>query len=83
VIRKNVADASSFPIAVVLAERMGFDALVGVPVFSGSLFSGRLLAYLAAGTVSYGSWIRFVLPLVLMLALLCAIALLVAGGLGL
>jgi uncharacterized ion transporter superfamily protein YfcC len=45
--------------------------------------SGMLLAYLAAGKVSYGSWIRFVLPLALLLALLCAIALLVAVGVGL
>jgi uncharacterized ion transporter superfamily protein YfcC len=45
--------------------------------------SGMLLAYLAAGKVSYGSWIRFVLPLALVLSVLCAIALLVAVGLGL
>ena len=45
--------------------------------------SGMLLAYLAAGKVSYGSWIRFVLPLALVLLVLCAIALLVAVGLGL
>jgi len=40
--------------------------------------SGMLLAYLAAGKVSYGAWIRFVLPLALMLAGLCVIALMVA-----
>ena len=45
--------------------------------------SGMLLAYLAAGKVSYGSWIRFVLPLAMVLLVLCAIALLVAVGLGL
>ena len=45
--------------------------------------SGMLLAYLAAGKVSYGSWIRFVLPLALGLLVLCALALLVAVGLGL
>ena len=45
--------------------------------------SGMLLAYLAAGKVSYGSWIRFVLPLALLLLLLCSVALLAAVGLGL
>jgi uncharacterized ion transporter superfamily protein YfcC len=45
--------------------------------------SGMLLAYLAAGKVSYGSWIRFVLPLALVLLALCAVALLAALGLGL
>jgi uncharacterized ion transporter superfamily protein YfcC len=45
--------------------------------------SGMLLAYLAAGKVSYGSWIRFVLPLALGLLVLCALMLLVAVGFGL
>ena len=45
--------------------------------------SGMLLAYLATGQVSYGRWIRFILPLALGLLALCAIALAVAvlGGL--
>jgi uncharacterized ion transporter superfamily protein YfcC len=37
--------------------------------------SGMLLAYLAAGKVNYGDWLRFVLPLVGMLLVLCTIAL--------
>lgn len=45
--------------------------------------SGMLLAYLAAGKVSYGSWIRFVLPLAFVLFVLSGFALLVAVGLGL
>jgi uncharacterized ion transporter superfamily protein YfcC len=45
--------------------------------------SGMLLAYLAAGKVSYGAWIRFVLPLALMLLGLCAVALLIAVATGL
>jgi len=45
--------------------------------------SGMLLAYLAAGKVSYGAWIRFVLPLALMLLALCAVALLIAVATGL
>ena len=45
--------------------------------------SGMLLAYLAAGKVGYGEWIRFVLPLILLLTLLslAAIALAVVIGL--
>jgi len=45
--------------------------------------SGMLLAYLAAGKVSYGEWIRFVMPLALMLLALCAGALLIAVSIGL
>jgi len=45
--------------------------------------SGMLLAYLAAGNVSYGRWIRFVMPLALLLFALCALALLVAVMIGL
>jgi uncharacterized ion transporter superfamily protein YfcC len=37
--------------------------------------SGMLLAYLAAGKVNYGEWIRFVMPLVGVLFVLSAIAL--------
>lgn len=37
--------------------------------------SGMLLAYLATGQVSYGRWIRFILPLALVLLALCAVAL--------
>ena len=37
--------------------------------------SGMLLAYLATGKVSYGKWIRFILPLVLILIALCVVAL--------
>lgn len=37
--------------------------------------SGMLLAYLAAGKVSYGEWIKFVMPLVLALLALCSVAL--------
>ena len=45
--------------------------------------SGMLLAYLAAGKVGYGEWIRFVLPLILLLTVLslAAIALAVVIGL--
>ncbi len=45
--------------------------------------SGMLLAYLAAGKVSYGAWIRFVMPLALMLLGLCAVALVIAVAIGL
>jgi uncharacterized ion transporter superfamily protein YfcC len=37
--------------------------------------SGMLLAYLATGKVSYGTWIRFIAPLALVLLALCAILL--------
>jgi uncharacterized ion transporter superfamily protein YfcC len=37
--------------------------------------SGMLLAYLATGTISYGRWIRFILPLALGLLVLCSAAL--------
>ena len=40
--------------------------------------SGMLLAYLVAGGVSYGRWIRFVAPLAIALVILCAIALVIA-----
>jgi uncharacterized ion transporter superfamily protein YfcC len=45
--------------------------------------SGMLLAYLAAGGVSYGRWIRFVAPLAIALVILCAIALVIAVAIGL
>ena len=45
--------------------------------------SGMLLAYLAAGKVGYGEWLRFVLPLVLLLTLLSVAALTAAVLLGL
>jgi len=44
--------------------------------------SGMLLAYLAAGRVSYGRWIRFVLPLALMLFALCIATLAIAVLIG-
>jgi uncharacterized ion transporter superfamily protein YfcC len=44
--------------------------------------SGMLLAYLAAGGVSYGRWIRYVLPLVLLLTGLAIAALLIAVMIG-
>ncbi len=44
--------------------------------------SGMLLAYLAAGKVNYGSWVRFIMPLVAILAMLCLIALAILVGLG-
>jgi uncharacterized ion transporter superfamily protein YfcC len=44
--------------------------------------SGMLLAYLAAGRVSYGQWIRFVAPLALLLLALCVVALVVAVMIG-
>ena len=37
--------------------------------------SGMLLAYLATGKVSFGQWIRFVMPLALILFVLCIVAL--------
>ncbi|MEP6491175.1 MAG: Na+/H+ antiporter NhaC family protein [bacterium] len=37
--------------------------------------SGMLLAYLATGKISYGRWIRFILPLAAGLFALCAVAL--------
>ena len=40
--------------------------------------SGMLLAYLATGKVSFGRWIRFILPLALMLFALCALMLTIA-----
>jgi uncharacterized ion transporter superfamily protein YfcC len=45
--------------------------------------SGMLLAYLAAGNVSYGSWIKFVMPLALVLTALCIVALVIAVAIGL
>ncbi len=45
--------------------------------------SGMLLAYLATGKVSYGKWIRFILPLALVLLGLCALALCIAVLIGL
>jgi uncharacterized ion transporter superfamily protein YfcC len=44
--------------------------------------SGMLLAYLAAGKVNYGSWLRFILPLVAILGGLCLLALAVLVGMG-
>jgi uncharacterized ion transporter superfamily protein YfcC len=40
--------------------------------------SGMLLAYLATGKVSYGSWIKFIAPLAVVLFVLCAVALSIA-----
>ena len=45
--------------------------------------SGMLLAYLAAGGVSYGRWIRFIAPLAIALVILCAIALVIGVAIGL
>lgn len=45
--------------------------------------SGMLLAYLATGKVTYGEWIRFVLPLALILLALCSAALTIAVLIGL
>jgi uncharacterized ion transporter superfamily protein YfcC len=45
--------------------------------------SGMLLAYLATGKVAYGDWVRFVLPLVALLAVLCLVATAVAVVIGL
>ena len=45
--------------------------------------SGMLLAYLAAGGVSYGRWIRFIAPLAIALVVLCTIALVIAVAIGL
>jgi uncharacterized ion transporter superfamily protein YfcC len=45
--------------------------------------SGMLLEYLAKGKVSYGTWIRFVVPLAIALFVLCAIALSIAVMIGL
>ena len=44
--------------------------------------SGMLLAYLAAGRVSYGDWLRFVAPLVGILLVLCSVALYVVAATG-
>ncbi len=44
--------------------------------------SGMLLAYLAAGKVNYGSWVRFIAPLVAILTVLCLVALAVLVGMG-
>jgi uncharacterized ion transporter superfamily protein YfcC len=45
--------------------------------------SGMLLAYLAAGKVGYGEWIRFVLPLILLLTVLSLAGIAVAVVIGL
>jgi uncharacterized ion transporter superfamily protein YfcC len=45
--------------------------------------SGMLLAYLATGKVTYGEWIRFVLPLALILLAMCSAALTIAVLIGL
>jgi uncharacterized ion transporter superfamily protein YfcC len=44
--------------------------------------SGMLLAYLATGTVGYGAWARFILPLWACLAVLCFIVVGLAAALG-
>jgi uncharacterized ion transporter superfamily protein YfcC len=44
--------------------------------------SGMLLAYLATGKVSFGQWIRFVMPLALVLFALCIVALTVGVLIG-
>jgi len=44
--------------------------------------SGMLLAYLATGRISFGRWIRFILPLALGLLVLCSIALTTAVFIG-
>ncbi len=44
--------------------------------------SGMLLAYLAAGKVNYGDWLRFILPLAAILLVLCLGALFVATAIG-
>jgi uncharacterized ion transporter superfamily protein YfcC len=44
--------------------------------------SGMLLAYLATGKVGFGQWIRFVMPLALVLFVLCLIALTIAVQIG-
>jgi uncharacterized ion transporter superfamily protein YfcC len=44
--------------------------------------SGMLLAYLSTGRVPYETWIRFILPLWLVLLLLSAIAAAVAVWIG-
>ena len=44
--------------------------------------SGMLLAYLATGKVGFGQWIRFVMPLALVLFVLCLIALSIAVLIG-
>jgi uncharacterized ion transporter superfamily protein YfcC len=41
-----------------------------------------LLAYLATGKVSYSQWIRFIMPLGLILFGLCAVALTIAVSIG-
>jgi uncharacterized ion transporter superfamily protein YfcC len=45
--------------------------------------SGMLLAYLATGKISFGRWIRFILPLAVVLFALCVLSLTVAVVLGL
>ncbi|MEO7084312.1 MAG: Na+/H+ antiporter NhaC family protein [Gemmatimonadaceae bacterium] len=45
--------------------------------------SGMLLAYLATGKVSFGRWIRFILPLATGLLVLCSVALTIAVFTGL
>lgn len=45
--------------------------------------SGMLLAYLATGKVAYGDWIKFIMPLVLVLVSLCVVALTAAVLIGL
>jgi len=44
--------------------------------------SGMLLAYLATGQVSFSTWVRFILPLWLGLAVTCFIVIALASGLG-
>jgi uncharacterized ion transporter superfamily protein YfcC len=44
--------------------------------------SGMLLAYLATGTVGYGVWARFILPLWACLAVLCFVIVALAAALG-
>lgn len=44
--------------------------------------SGMLLAYLATGKVAYGDWLRFVMPLVILLAALCLVATAIAVVIG-
>ena len=45
--------------------------------------SGMLLAYLATGKISFGRWIRFILPLAAGLFALCVVSLTLAVVIGL
>ena len=82
--------AVTMPILGPIAQLSGVSGQVTVQafLFGNGLMntltptSGMLLAYLATGKVTYGEWIRFVMPLALILLVMCMAALTIAVMIG-